>query len=141
MVDLALEEADNLLGEYIDIDYFTNLKYLTEVLVDSMQKLSLRVSSNNEYTETVDKEQYATLTVSISNIFDDLSTEEYNVFKELAKDDEDITEFLDMVDNGFEEYKSDSKLSRRTATANVAKLSDGIMVIGSIYHRKRYVML
>lgn len=83
IVQLALDEADIRLEDYIDINYFSNLQISTKEMVDSMQTLSL-LSEQNEILD-IDDEQYIALTDSITNIFNDLSTEEYDVFKTLSK--------------------------------------------------------
>lgn len=134
LVNLALEEADVRIEDYIDVDYFANLKASTEISVNEIQKLSNVESSDEEIYDEIsfDEEQYYALTESITGIFSELTTEEYEVFETLAEDDEDIREMLTMVENGFEEYDESSQVSYEVATSNVVKLSAAVMTIGSI---------
>lgn len=134
LVNLALEEADVRIEDYIDVDYFANLKASTEISVNEIQKLSNVESSDEEIYDEIsfDEEQYYALTESITDIFSELTIEEYEGFETLAEDDEDIREMLTMVENGFEEYDESSQVSYEVATSNVVKLSAAVMTIGSI---------
>lgn len=129
IVQLALDEADIRLEDYIDINYFSNLQISTKEMVDSIQTLSLS-SEQNEILD-IDDEQYIALTNSITNIFKDLSTEEYEVFKTLADDDTDIADMLQMIENGFD-LSTNEALSSVVKNANIVKLSAGVMTITTI---------
>lgn len=129
IVKLALDEADIRLEDYVDIDYFANLEYSTKEMVNSIQKLNY--SLEQEESVNIDNEQYLALADSITNIFDDLSSEEYEVFKTLAEEDTEIAEMLELVENGFE-IPSNAELCSSNTANNVIKLSAGVMTIGTI---------
>ncbi len=134
IVQLALDETDIRLEDYVDIEYFSNLEESSKTLIDSIQTLSF--SSENEDTVNIDNEQYTALTESITSIFDDLSAEEYDVFKELAEQDSDIGDMLEMIENGFESNFYES-LSSNDKKSNIVKLSAGVMTIASILSGQR----
>lgn len=129
IVQLALDETDIRLDDYIDINYFSNLQTSTKEMVDSIRTLSLS-SEQNEILD-VEDEQYIALTDSITNIFSDLSTEEYNVFKMLANDDADIANMIQMIENNFE-LSYDETLSSEVKNDNIVKLSAGVLTITTI---------
>lgn len=59
-----------------------------------------------------------------------MSDEEYDVFKTLAEDDSDITE---MIEGNFETINSANESNSSTIkTANIVKLSAGVLEIGAI---------
>lgn len=131
IVELAIEESDIRLDDYLDVDYFANLKYSTEALVGSIQKLSM--SYENDEVSSIDMLQYETLATSVTEIMDDLPEEEYSVLEKLAEEDNEISEFLELIESGFEvDETKEVKTSIKTAASNVTKLSAGILEIGSI---------
>lgn len=79
-----MEDSEIKICDYVDINYFTNLKEINSTIIDSMQLLSSVVESYEELDEDIDEIQYNSLNVAISNIFDDLLEEETNIFKTLA---------------------------------------------------------
>ncbi len=129
IVQLALDDTEIRLEDYVDIEYFSNLEESSKTLINSIQRLSF--SSKKEDTVNIDDEQYTALTKSITNIFDDLNTEEYNVFKELAEQDSDINNMLEMIENRFESNSYES-LSSADKKNHIVKLSAGVMTIASI---------
>ena len=102
IVGLALEDAEFKIDNYVDINYFVNLKESTSMMVDNIQLLSTKVEEEVVSDDDIDEIQYETLTTSITNIFDDLSNEEYKVFKTLGEDDSDIAEMLELIECDFE---------------------------------------
>lgn len=59
-----------------------------------------------------------------------MSDEEYDVFKTLAEDDSDIAE---MIEGNFETINSANESNSSTIkTANIVKLSAGVLEIGAI---------
>lgn len=129
IVQLALNETDIRLEDYVDIEYFSNLEESSKKTIDSIQTLCF--SNKKEDTTNTDNEQYFALTKSITNIFEDLNAEEYNIFKELAEQDSDISNMLEMIENGFESNSYES-LSLTDKKSNIVKLSQGVMTIASI---------
>lgn len=133
IVGLALEDAEFKIDDYVDINYFVNLKESTSVMVDNIQLLSSKVEDEQVSDDDIDEIQYETLTTSITNIFDDLSDEEYDVFKTLAEDDSDIAEMIEMIESNFETINSANESNSSTIkTANIVKLSAGVLEIGAI---------
>jgi hypothetical protein len=130
IIQLSLNETNIKLKDYIDVGYFTNLEESSQT--DSIQTLYLI----DEDVPNIDNEQYAALTESITNIFDDLSPEEYDVFKRLSEDDEDINNMLSMIENDFasNSYESLSTINKKD---NIVKLSTGVMTIASILGTQR----
>ncbi len=101
IVNLALEDAKFKIDDYVDTNYFVNLKESTSMMVDNIELLSTKVEDEQVSDDDIDEIQYETLTTSITKIFDDLSDEEYDVFKALAEDDSDIAEMLEMIESNF----------------------------------------
>lgn len=131
IIELAIEESDVRLDDYLDVDYFVNLQYSTEELVESIQKLSISYENNEE--SSIDLMQYESLAESVTGIIDDLSEEEYQILEQFAEEDNEISEFLELIENEFEVNETDNvKTSLRSATSNIVKLSTGILEIGSI---------
>lgn len=131
IVDLAVENAKVKIDDYVDLNYFANLKKTTSMMVDNIQLLSKK-AINNE-TDDIDEIQYKSLTSSISEIFNDLSAEEYNVFQSLAKDNSDIAKMLVMIENNFEEtINLVNSNKNRIKTSNVITLSSGVLAIEDI---------
>ena len=132
IVNLALEDAEFKIDDYVDINYFVNLKESTSMLVDNIQFLSTKVE-DEQVSDDIDEIQYETLTTSITNIFDNLSYEEYDVFKTLARDDSDIAEMLELIECDFETKSIFNESNSNTIkTANIVTLSTGVLEIGSI---------
>ena len=98
IVGLALDDAEFKIDDYVDINYFVNLQESTSMMVDNIQLLSTNVENEQISNQDIDEIQYETLTTSIINIFDDLSNEEYKVFKTLGEDDSDIAEMLELIE-------------------------------------------
>lgn len=133
IVGLALEDAEFKIDDYVDINYFVNLKESTSMMVDNIQLLSSKVEDEQVSDDDIDEIQYETLTTSITNIFDDLSDEEYDVFKTLAEDDSNIAEMIEMIEGNFETTNSTNESNSSTIkTANIVKLSAGVLEIGAI---------
>lgn len=102
-------------------------------MIDNIQSLSTKVENEETSDSDINEIQYDVLTTSITNIFNDLSDEEYDVFRILAEEDSDIAEMLEMVECDFEITNIDNESNSGTAkTANIVKLSAGILTIGSI---------
>ena len=133
IVGLALEDAEFKIDNYVDINYFVNLKESTSMMVDNIQLLSTKVEEEVVSDDDIDEIQYETLTTSITNIFDDLSDEEYDVFKTLAEDDSDIAEMIKMIESNFETTNS-TNVSNSSAikTTNIVTLSTEVLEIGAI---------
>lgn len=132
IIQLSLNETNIKLNDYIDVAYFSNLEESSKLQTDSIKTLSLI----DEETLNIDNEQYTALTKSITNIFDDLSSEEYDVFKSLAEDDEDVNNMLEMIENDFasDSYEPLSTINKEN---NIVKLSTGLMTIASILGTQR----
>lgn len=81
IVDLALEDAEIRIDDYIDINYFANLKETTSIMIDNIQSLSTKVENEETSDSDINEIQYDVLTTSITNIFNDLSDEEYDVLE------------------------------------------------------------
>lgn len=132
IIQLSLNETNIKLNDYIDVAYFSNQEESSKFQTDSIKTLSLI----DKETLNIDNEQYTALTKSITNIFDDLSSEEYDVFKSLAEDDEDVNNMLEMIENDFasDSYESLSTINKKN---NIVKLSTGLMTIASILGTQR----
>lgn len=127
IIDLAIEQAEIRIDDYLDVNYFVNLNNITSITEDNIQTLSVNVS-NEEIVDEIDEIQYETLTSSICNIFDDLSNDEYEAFATLAEEDADIAEMLDLIESDF----SNSNDNSQTKTSNVIKLSAGLASITAL---------
>ncbi len=124
IVQQSLDDLDVRLEDYIDIDYFSNLEISSNKSSDINK---LFVSTEKEDTIIIDDEQYTALIESITNIFNDLNEEEYEIFKELAQDDSNIYDMIDMIENGFELDSNSLSPSN-----NIIKMSAGVTSIASI---------
>ncbi len=103
------------------------------MMVDNLQLLSTKVEDELINDQDIDEIQYETLTTSITNIFNDLSDEEYNIFKTLARDDSDIAEMLELIECDFETKSIVNESNSNTIkTANIVTLSTGVLDIATI---------
>ncbi len=133
IVNLALEDAKFKIGDYVDTLYFANLKESTSMMFDNIELLSTKVEDEQVSDDNIDEIQYETLTTSITNIFDDLSDKEYDVFKTLAEDDSNIAEMIEMIESNFETTNCPNEFnSSAMKIANIIKLSTGVLEIGAI---------
>lgn len=128
IVDLALEDAEIKIDDYVDVNYFSNLKQSHSILTSHIQKLANNYENDVFNNKNIDELQYNVLTESISNVFNDLSEEEYEVFKTLAEEDPDISNMLDLVESDF----NDDNINSTTKTSNVITLAAGVATIGTI---------
>ncbi len=133
IVGLALDDAEFKIDDYVDINYFVNLQESTSMMVDNIQLLSTNVENEQISNQDIDEIQYETLTTSIINIFDDLSNEEYKVFKTLGEDDSDIAKMLELIECDFETKSIVNEYNSNTVkTTNIVTLSAGVLEIGTI---------
>ena len=133
IVNLAIEEIETKIDDYVDINYFVNLQESTSMMVDNIQLLSTNVENEQISNQDIDEIQYETLTTSIINIFDDLTDEEYKVFKTLGEDDSDIAEMLELIECDFETKSIVNESNSSTIkAANIVTLSTGVLEIGTI---------
>ena len=119
LIELALDETNTRIDNYIDVDYFSNLQ---ENNTSSSQ--IVRFSTESSYDNSISQYQYDALTSSITQIFDELSEEEYSTFETLAQEESDIADMLEMVNNGFNTYED--------AQSNIVTFSAALTTIAGI---------
>lgn len=132
LVDIALDEVDYRIDDYIDVSYFVNLSKDNESSNNnSVKKLSVSLVTDDEEL-IVDAEQYYELTSSINNIFSELTDEEYDAIKTMAEQDEDIAEMLEMIESDFENYDYTVDNDTTISATGIMLTSTAVATIGSI---------
>lgn len=127
-IDNALEETDLRLDDYIDVSHFVELEER------GISTTGYTTVSNDVENDTI-AEQNEELKTSISEIFDELTEEEYDSLKTLGEEDSEIAEMLYMVESDFAGY--DDKGGADTACEdNITLLSSAVATIGSILLRQ-----
>lgn len=130
IISLSLDNADSKLEKYVNVNYFVCLKTETSILVNEIKKISDYY--NDEEYVNIDTEQYNALANSVLSIFSSLNTDEYEAFKDLAKEDKDIQSMIDIIESDFS--KSNETVSENIMIDNIIELSTGAMSIANLLY-------
>lgn len=129
IMELALEESDLKLDEYLSIE---GLNATSKELVSFTDgKMNLSAVENAD-----ELEQYSNTTMkeAILNIYDDMSEDEVAVLKDLANEDEDVSNLVALLENGFEDDVLDTETEAECSSLSngkVVKLSAGVAALGA----------
>lgn len=129
IMELALEQSDLKLDEYLDIEGLNATSKEMVSFVDGKMTLSA-----TENAEEVEQYSDTTMKEAILNIYDDMSEDEIAVLKDLANDDEDVSNLVALLENGFDEEVLDTETEAECSSVSngkVVKLAAGVSALGA----------
>lgn len=129
IMELALEQSDLKLDEYLDIEGLNATSKEMVSFVDGKMTLSA-----TENAEEVEQYSDTTMKEAILNIYDDMSEDEIAVLKDLANDDEDVSNLVTLLENGFDEEVLDTETEAECSSVSngkVVKLAAGVAALGA----------
>lgn len=126
IMEYALEESDLRLEQYLDIEGL-NLNVENPITYTN-GKLSMINNVSNETSQYED----VTMKEAILDIYDDMSDEEKEILKEMATEDKEISNLVELLENKFEDdIIQENAECGKLSNNKVSKLSAGLAALGS----------